>query len=222
VDNLAYRSHGQLADGFTAILAGCRALLRPGGHVVVTARPYRRQGELIDIPGMVAAAGINAGLELVEECIALICGVRDGVIIPRASFFQQKNIGDAIASGDPQWLVQHEDVAVLRAPLTSTPPDVESPSARTTAHADRLDAFAPHRVDRRAQAAPPGNANPGGSAIDPRSRPDRDGERTSDPCPPYPHPTPGNDRPDPTTHRRSGDPHGQRSQLDSTADRGQQ
>ncbi|GAB3863619.1 hypothetical protein GCM10029963_72630 [Micromonospora andamanensis] len=64
---------------------------------------------------MVVAAGINAGLELVEECIALICGVRDGVIIPRASFFQQKNIRDAIATGDPQWLVQHEDVVILRA-----------------------------------------------------------------------------------------------------------
>lgn len=114
-DNLAYRSHGQLADGFTAILAGCRTLLRPDGHVVVTARPYRRHGELIDIPGMVAAAGINAGLELVEECIALICGVRNGVIIPRASFFQQKNIRDAIATGDPQWLVQHEDVVIMRA-----------------------------------------------------------------------------------------------------------
>ncbi|MEV7231257.1 DNA methyltransferase [Polymorphospora sp. NPDC051019] len=116
-DNLAYRNHGQLADGFTAILAGCRRLLRPGGHVVVTARPYRRHGELIDIPGMVATAGINAGLELVEECIALICGVRNGVIIPRASFFQQKNVRDAIATGDPQWLVQHEDLVVLRAPL---------------------------------------------------------------------------------------------------------
>ncbi|MFY1632382.1 TRM11 family SAM-dependent methyltransferase [Solwaraspora sp. WMMB335] len=118
-DNLAYRSHGELADGFTAILAGCRILLRPGGHVVVTARPYRRHGELIDIPGMVAAAGINAGLKLVDECIALICGVRDGMVIPRASFFQQKNTRDAIATGDPQWLLQHEDVVVLREPLRS-------------------------------------------------------------------------------------------------------
>ncbi|WP_329007575.1 DNA methyltransferase [Micromonospora rifamycinica] len=204
-DNLAYRSHGQLADGFTAILAGCRQLLRPGGHVIVTARPYRRHGELIDIPGMVAAAGTNAGLELVDECIALICGIRNGMIIPHASFFQQKNTRDAIATGDPQWLVQHEDVAVLRAPLNSAPHDAERRSARTTAHADRLDDSTPHRVDRRAQAMPPGNANPGGSAIDPRPHPDRDDERTPDPCPPNPHPTPGDAQPDPTAHRRSGD-----------------
>jgi len=118
MDNLAYRRHGELADGFTEILAGCLPLLRPGGHVVVTARPYRCHGELIDIPGMVVAAGVNAGLELVEECIALICGVRDGVIIPRASFFQQRNVRDAIAVGDPQWLVQHEDVLVFVAPET--------------------------------------------------------------------------------------------------------
>lgn len=68
VKNLAYRRHGELADGFTKILAGCRAVQRPGGHVVITARPYRRHGELIDIPGMVVADGINAGLELVEQC----------------------------------------------------------------------------------------------------------------------------------------------------------
>nr|WP_239153513.1 DNA methyltransferase [Virgisporangium aliadipatigenens] len=116
-DNLAYRSHAELADGFTQILAGCIPLMRPGGHVVVTARPYRRHGELVDIPGTVEAAGLTAGLDLVEECVALICGVRDGVIVPRASFFQQKNVREAIAAGDPQWLGQHEDVLVFRRPL---------------------------------------------------------------------------------------------------------
>ncbi|WP_313887025.1 TRM11 family SAM-dependent methyltransferase [Salinispora arenicola] len=218
-DNLAYRSHGQLADGFTAILAGCLRLLRPGGHVIVTARPYRRHGELIDIPGMVVAAGINAGLELVEECIALICGVRDGVIIPRASFFQQKNIRDAIASGDPQWLVQHEDVVVLRAPLSQTGRHdaAESGPARTTGNADRLDAFTRPRVDRRAHPAPPRNANPGGSAIDPRSHPGQDVERTSDPCPPYSHPEPGDVRPDSTAHGWCDHPDRPRPQVGASA-----
>ncbi|MEV0396483.1 TRM11 family SAM-dependent methyltransferase [Polymorphospora rubra] len=218
-DNLAYRSHGQLADGFTAILAGCRQLLRPGGHVVVTARPYRRHGELIDIPGMVAAAGINAGLELVEECIALICGVRDGVIIPRASFFQQKNIRDAIATGDPQWLVQHEDVVVLRAPLrsaSSAEPKCsqgesvsgqphtlghDSTSSRPgtgDTHGDRtLDVFTPPRVDRRPRPAAPANA---GLATASPAQPGRDAERTPDPCLPYPCPIPGSVRSDATDH----------------------
>ncbi len=114
-DNLAYRDHDTLAEGFTEILKGCRTILRPGGHVVVTARPYRRHGELIDIPGMVVAAGESAGLELVEECVALMAGVRNGLLVPRVSFFQQKNVRDAIANGDPQWLPQHEDVIILRA-----------------------------------------------------------------------------------------------------------
>jgi hypothetical protein len=112
--NLAYTEHDELAEGFTQILTGCAAVLRPGGHVGVTARPYRRYGELLDIPGMVAAAGIHAGLTLVEELIALIAGVRDGVLVPRASFFQLKNVRDAIAAGDPQWLIQHEDLLLFR------------------------------------------------------------------------------------------------------------
>ncbi|MFV2099456.1 TRM11 family SAM-dependent methyltransferase [Micromonospora sp. LOL_024] len=203
-DNLAYRSHNELADGFTAILAGCVQLLRPGGHVVVTARPYRRHGELIDIPGMVAAAGINAGLELVEECIALICGVRNGLIIPRASFFQQKNTRDAIATGDPQWLVQHEDVVIFKA---STSQDARRDSAASgfapaTAHTGRrLDVFTPARVDRRPHAHAV-NASPSGSATGTRSEPDRDVERTPDSCPPSSHPILGDVRPDTTAARR--------------------
>ena len=119
-DNLAYQSDGELADGFTRILAGCRQLLRPGGHVVITARPYRHRGELVDIPGMVAAAGHTAGLELIDECVALIAGVRNGVLIPRASFFQIKNVNDANTAGDPQWIPQHEDVAVFQNPGRGT------------------------------------------------------------------------------------------------------
>ena len=112
--NLAYRSHTELADGFTQILTGAAAILRPGGIVAITARPYRRHGELIDIPGMVVAAGSNAGLHLHEECAALIAGIRDGRLVPRASFFQQKNVRTAIAAGEPQWLLQHEDVLIFR------------------------------------------------------------------------------------------------------------
>jgi tRNA G10 N-methylase Trm11 len=115
-DNLAHVTHAELAEGFTRILTGAAAVLCPGGVVAVTARPYRHRGELIDIPGMVVAAGTGAGLLLVEECAALIAGVRDGRLIPRASFFQLKNIRDARAHGDPQWLVQHEDLIILTAP----------------------------------------------------------------------------------------------------------
>jgi hypothetical protein len=114
-DNLAYRDHDHLADGFTQILTGAAAVLRPGGLVAVTARAYRRQGELIDIPGMVAVAGVNAGLRLTEECGALIAAIRDGRLVSHASFFQQKNARQAIAAGEPQWVLQHEDVILFEA-----------------------------------------------------------------------------------------------------------
>jgi hypothetical protein len=209
-DNLAYRNHDELAEGFTEILAGCRAVLRPGGHVVVTARPYRRHGELVDIPGMVVAAGEAAGLELIEECVALMAGIRNGVLVPRASFFQQKNVRDAIAAGDPQWIPQHEDVIILRRGQSqSTRHDsarVELPP--TITHASHgLDAFTPDSVDRRAHPAHPAITDSGdGSATDPRPHPGRDVERTPDPCPPYSRPTTGSVRPDTTAHRRSTGP----------------
>jgi hypothetical protein len=86
---------------------------------VVTARPYRRHGELVDIPGMVTAAGQHAALDLIERCAALIAGVRDGRLIPRASFFELRNLRTAIDHGDPQWLLAHEDVIIFRRPGTS-------------------------------------------------------------------------------------------------------
>jgi hypothetical protein len=218
-DNLAYRDRDTLAEGFAEILAGCRAILRPGGHVAVTARPYRRHGELVDIPGMVVAAGQAAGLEPVEECVALMAGVRNGVLVPRASFFQIKNVGDAIADGDPQWLVQHEDVIVLQlnqpqnTPLDAAPNRSTPPAARAS---HRLDPFTPARVDRRPYPAHPANANPGGSATDTRSHADRGAERTSDPCPPYSRPIPESGRPDTTAHRWPTDADRSRPQTGSS------
>jgi DNA modification methylase len=81
--NLAYQSHAELAAGFTQILTGCAAVLRPGGHVAITARPYRRHGELIDIPGMVVAA-TAARLRARRSSNSRTCarpsskGIRDG------------------------------------------------------------------------------------------------------------------------------------------------
>jgi len=112
--NLAYAGHDELAAGFTAILRESAATLRPGGHVVVTARPYRLHGELVDIPGMVIAAAHAAGLHLAERNVALIAGIRSGRLVPRGSFFQLRNIREARRRGDPQWLLQHEDILVLQ------------------------------------------------------------------------------------------------------------
>jgi tRNA G10 N-methylase Trm11 len=118
-DNLAYSDPSQLAAGFSRILAQSAAFLRPAGTVMVTARPYRRGHDLIDIPGMVIAAGDDAGLHLIDRCVGLLAGIRDGKTITRASFFQQHNIRLARTAGDPQWLIAHEDILVF---TPKTPP----------------------------------------------------------------------------------------------------
>ncbi|MCD0450423.1 hypothetical protein LO762_14660 [Actinocorallia sp. API 0066] len=86
--NLAYRRFPALIEGFGQILAGSSLLLRPGGVLAVTTRPFRVKGELVDLPGEVLAAAENAGLVLQARLAALLCGIKDGQLVARASFFQ--------------------------------------------------------------------------------------------------------------------------------------
>ena len=91
-------------------------LLRPGGIAVITTRPWRQRGELVDFPGAVLATGAAAGLIPVERCIALLAGLRDGMLVPRPSFFQLRNLREARARGKPCRLIAHEDVLIFREP----------------------------------------------------------------------------------------------------------
>ncbi|MFZ3555810.1 TRM11 family SAM-dependent methyltransferase [Streptomyces sp. BH055] len=116
-DNLAHVGLDALLEAFTEILTQCRHLLRPGGHVVITTRPWRERGELIDLPSAALAAGEAAGLIPTERNIALLAGIRAGQLVARPSFFQMKNVGDARRQGIPQHLIAHEDVLVLRKPM---------------------------------------------------------------------------------------------------------
>jgi hypothetical protein len=118
--NLAHRDWPGLVDGFTQILRGCRDLLRPGGTVVVTARPWRKNGELVDLPSAVVAAGADAGLVPVERCVALLAALRGGRLVPRPSFFQLQQVRRARTAGIPMHLIAHEDVLVLRRPPAET------------------------------------------------------------------------------------------------------
>jgi hypothetical protein len=189
--NLAYTTHEQLAAGFTAILTGCAAMLRPGGHVVITARPYRADGELVDIPGMAAAAGQHAGLVLLDECIALLAGIRHGRLMPHASFFQVTNARNT--TGHQQWITQHEEVLVLENALPRQKDTGQHRSARSqsdpAAEGGGLDHSGPPYVDpRRQHLANPTTTRPGGTTTD--ARPDRGQhpEGTTDPCPSSPVP----------------------------------
>ncbi|WP_435818687.1 TRM11 family SAM-dependent methyltransferase [Micromonospora aurantiaca (nom. illeg.)] len=111
--NLAYRDLTGLADGFAQILTGCHTLLRPGGVVVVTARPWRKHGELVDLPSAVIGAGVRAGLTPVDRCVALLAAIRDGGLVARPSFFQLQAVRKARAAGTPMHLIAHEDVLVF-------------------------------------------------------------------------------------------------------------
>jgi SAM-dependent methyltransferase len=111
--NLAYRDLTGLADGFAQILQGCAILLKPGGIVVVTARPWRKAGQLVDLPSTVIGAGLRAGLTPVDRCVALLAAVRDNNLVARPSFFQLQAVRKARAAGTPMHLIAHEDVLVF-------------------------------------------------------------------------------------------------------------
>jgi modification methylase len=113
--NLAYGGLAELLGATEKLLRDCGRVLRPGGVVVLSARPWRRGGILVDFPGALVAAGEAAGLELVERKVALLAGLRDGALVPRASFFRLTETRKARAAGNPLHVIAHEDVLVLRA-----------------------------------------------------------------------------------------------------------
>jgi len=121
-DNLAHVGLDKLITGMIDILTACTALLRPGGIVAMTVRPYWSRGALIDLPGrLTTAITDHTGLNLFERNIALLAGIRDDGLIPRASFFHLDQVRKARTRGLPRHLLAHEDLLVFRRPDTATP-----------------------------------------------------------------------------------------------------
>jgi hypothetical protein len=119
-DNLGNTNPTRLLAGVQQILAGCALVLRPGGLVVLTTRPWRFHGARVDLPGQVAAAAERAGLAPLERNVALLAELREQRLVGRASFFQIDNTRKSRATGLPVHVVAHEDVLVFRQP-TSPP-----------------------------------------------------------------------------------------------------
>jgi modification methylase len=115
--NLAHQHHDALVEGFTDILDKSRRLLQPDGVIAVTARPYRRAGLLVDIPGDVIRAGEAAGLLLHERLVCLLTRVDGHRLIPRSSFFQLHTVRQARAAGHPLAVIAHEDLLIFRTEL---------------------------------------------------------------------------------------------------------
>jgi len=126
--NLANIGHHRLLTGFTRILTACARVLRPGGYVAITVRPWREHAELIDLPSQVINCGIAAGLVPVERCVALLARVAENDLVARGSFFQRDFIRKQREAGLPLHLIAHEDVIVFR---KVAPHVVDHASSRT-------------------------------------------------------------------------------------------
>jgi modification methylase len=118
--NLGRVPQTTLLDALGEILAGCQQLLRPGGLLVLTARPYRHREALVDLPGQLTQVAQAAGLVLYERNAALLVGLRGDQLVPRPSFFQLDRVRKARARGLPLRIIAHEDVLVFRQPQTPT------------------------------------------------------------------------------------------------------
>jgi hypothetical protein len=119
--NLARATTPRLLAGFTQILRNSHALLRPGAVVVVTARPWRRNGLLLDFPSAVLSAATDAGYQPVQRCVALLAAIRDGRLVTRASFFQINATRRLREAGLPVHVIAHEDVLILRKLVSPAP-----------------------------------------------------------------------------------------------------
>ncbi|MHB1850133.1 MAG: site-specific DNA-methyltransferase, partial [Acidimicrobiales bacterium] len=117
--NLAHVGLGGLLDAMGTILAGCARVLRPGGYVAMTVRPYWSDGRLVDLPGAMARVGEESGLVLYERNVALLAALRDDRLVPRCSFFALEQVRKARAKGVPRQVIAHEDLLVFRAPPLS-------------------------------------------------------------------------------------------------------
>jgi len=95
------------------ILAGCARMLRPRqGRLVLTIRPYREQGALVDLPGQLITLAEQHGLRLCSREVALLCGLRGSELALRASFFQLYH--QRAGTIERMLLIGHEDVLIFR------------------------------------------------------------------------------------------------------------
>ena len=95
------------------ILAGCARMLKPDtGRLVLTVRPYRSRGALVDLPGQLITLAEKAGLALASREVALLCGLKGRKLALRASFFQLYH--QRAGTFPNMLLIAHEDVLVFK------------------------------------------------------------------------------------------------------------
>lgn len=111
--NLDGADQDGVIEGLTRILTGCARLLRPDGTVVLTARPWRHHGELVDLPSMIAEAAERAGLTQIDRRVALLACLDGGRLTARPTLHELLHLRRARAKGSPVQLIAHEDILVF-------------------------------------------------------------------------------------------------------------
>ena len=95
------------------ILTGCARMLQPErGRLVLTVRPYREHGALVDLPGRLITLAEQHGLRFCSREVALLCGLRNSELTLRASFFQLYH--QRAGTIERMLLIGHEDVLVFK------------------------------------------------------------------------------------------------------------
>ncbi|WP_158299964.1 TRM11 family SAM-dependent methyltransferase [Glycomyces paridis] len=109
-------SQKRLRTGLASIFGGCHTVLRRGGHMVITARPYTDKGELVDFPAVVIAAAEDAGFAYTDRHAALLArwDEADQTLYPHVTLFHLGNVRRQVEAGKLGIVRAHEDVLVFR------------------------------------------------------------------------------------------------------------
>jgi modification methylase len=97
-------------DNLAETLSHCLPTMRPGAHVVIAARPQRAGGELVDLPGLILAAGRAVGLRPAHRRVALTAKARSATVAPDSRTRHSR------CRMTPVMRVAHHDIVVFRAP----------------------------------------------------------------------------------------------------------
>lgn len=88
----------------------------PGGHVIITCRPWRRRRHLVDLPGQIHDAASAVGLKSADHCVALASPIHDYQVRARQARNRITDPRTHDIHGIPTAHPTHLDVLVFQAP----------------------------------------------------------------------------------------------------------
>nr|WP_256386342.1 class I SAM-dependent methyltransferase [Salinibacterium sp. UTAS2018] len=120
VTNIGHQKGDTFRASMSQIYARAFASLRPGGYLAVVTKDQRdrKTGELTDVYGDTVKACKDAGFQLHQHIVAILCKVDEnsGKITPRTSHWQRIAVNKSLGTDRVILLGQFEDVAVFRKP----------------------------------------------------------------------------------------------------------